>query len=189
MNAGWSTLVIVDGSNVAQCRAWRAQRHTEPRRHLVDAVASWAAMQGIEAVIVFDGAGPMGVGERSLGAAGKGVGTMGRGIGAGVRVIGSGQTEADALVEREAGAAAAAGREYWLVSSDAAVRATAGARATRTIDAESFAVAIGVPPKQFAAGRGPEDSGSGQLTRLADTLDQATSKRLERLRQGDDPPV
>jgi predicted RNA-binding protein with PIN domain len=132
-------LVLVDGSNVARCSAWRA-RHVgdldssspvddvELRRRLVDALCSWASVAGVEVQVVFDGAGPW--------RAGKVRAT------AGVTVIGSGRAEGDDVVERRAANAHRDQRAYWIVTSDRALQHVSGARAERVVGAEDFVLEL-----------------------------------------------
>jgi predicted RNA-binding protein with PIN domain len=101
--------VLVDGENVRRSR-WP----NVGRERLVELAEAWAARTGHDVVVVFDGGAPEGA-------------------------VGSGPESADDWIERRAAALAAFDEPYWLVTSDRALRATAGARAERTIGGGAFA--------------------------------------------------
>ena len=92
--------VFVDARNVL-----RSEWPNIPEAELVDAVRAWAAEQGLEPVIVFDGAAPAGA-------------------------TGSGAESADDRLARETAAAA---EPFWLVTSDRELRRRAGGRAERVL--------------------------------------------------------
>ena len=113
-------VVLVDGENVR-----RSQWPNVATAQLVELCRAWAAANGGSATVVFDGDGPDGVvGEKVLET--------------GCTVVGSAAESADAWLERRAAALAAEGRRFWLVTSDRALRASAGARAEQTLGGGSF---------------------------------------------------
>jgi predicted RNA-binding protein with PIN domain len=125
------------------------------RRELVDLLASFVAVRGARGVVVFDGVGD----DLAYGALE-------------VRFA----SPADPLIERLA--AGHRGREeVWVVSSDAAVRGTAG-QETRRLSSKSFLRELAAEPGQKRAGSGAARS------RIEDALDAETRARLERLRRG-----
>ena len=104
----------------------RSQWPNIPERELVRLCRTWAVVRDRYAVLVFDGRAPCGVvGERELDER--------------CVVVGTGDESADEWIEREAARLAAARHAYWLVTSDGALRAAAGAEAARTIGGGSFA--------------------------------------------------
>lgn len=178
-------IVLVDGSNVARCGAWRARvaRGTgsardaddvELRQRLVDAICSWAPTAGVHVELVFDGAGPW--------RAGKFRATEQ------VHVIGSGRADGDDVIERRAANAHRGGRAYWIVSTDRALQHVAGARAERVLDADDFvrefvgaasaASRIDVPTAVTL------DSAQQATSPLGADLDDEIRAKLERLRRG-----
>lgn len=100
------TTVFVDARNVL-----RSEWPNIPEAELVEAVRAWAAEQGLEPVVVFDGTAPAGA-------------------------IGSGRESADDRLTRET---ALAEGPYWLVTSDRELRRRAGERAERVLGGGSFA--------------------------------------------------
>ena len=112
--------VLVDGSNVR-----RSLWPNIPPERLVELCASWSAASDRPAVVVFDRTAPGGlVGERPVSPT--------------CTVVGAGGS-ADDWIAEAAGTLAAAGRPYWLVTSDRELRRVAGAAAARTIGGGSFA--------------------------------------------------
>ena len=101
--------MLVDAENVR-----RSLWPNIGREQLVELCAAWGAEQGHEAVVIFDGHAPDGA-------------------------VGSGSESADAWIARRAAELAARGEPYWLVTSDRALRAEAGAHAERAIGGGSFA--------------------------------------------------
>ena len=99
-------LLIVDARNVL-----RSEWPNIPEDELVAATLAWAAANGHEPLIVFDGAAPDGA-------------------------VGSGRESADDLIDREA---AAVGGPYVLVTSDRGLRARAGGGAEQVIGGGTFA--------------------------------------------------
>src|SRR5215204_4553106 len=141
------TLYLFDGHNLLHAGGFTDVRE------LRDTLASFVALRGARGVVVFDGAGA----DEVLGA---------------LEVRWA--PHADAVLERLA--AEHRGRErVCVVSSDAAVRGTAG-RETQTIHSDAFVRELAAP----AATRDSEPH-----ARLADRLDAATRERLERLRRGE----
>lgn len=168
------TLVLVDGSNVARCTAWRARMGAAAddvllRRRLVDAIVSWAGRLGHEACITFDGAGPWRAGSTT--------------VAPGVEVVGSGGREGDEVVEQRARQAGRAGRSVWVVTSDVPLQRVAGAHADRTIAADAFVAELDVA--QDPSGdepRSAQDASPGSP--LAGALSPEVRARLEQLRRG-----
>ena len=108
--------VLIDARNVL-----RSQWPNVPEGKLVERVRAWAERHGHPVVLVFDGKAPGGVvGAQRL---------DGR-----TTLVGSGGESADEWLIREAPAYAGA----WLVTSDRALRAAAGAHASRVIGGGSF---------------------------------------------------
>ncbi|MCW2928122.1 MAG: YacP-like domain [Thermoleophilia bacterium] len=177
-------VLLVDGSNVANSPVWTryVKRTTDDsataasaqadadrvRVRLLDALLGWTVEFNHELYIVFDGAGPVGVGDHPWGN-----GT----------VVGSGDMDGDTVIERYAASLARASRPYWLVTSDADLREVAGARSERTLEADAFAtelIEIGQLPPSGARADAEETPGQ-----LRDSLDAETLERLERMRRGE----
>ena len=138
------TLYLFDGSNLLHAGGFA------DRRELTDLLASFVAVRGARGVLVWDGAGE----DAELGALS-------------VRHA----PHADTVLERLA--AEHRDREVVeLVSSDAALRGTAGAGVQ------------GRSSKGFVAGLESPRHGEPGRTRLRDALDDETRARLERLRRG-----
>ena len=109
--------VLIDARNVL-----RSKWPNIPERELVDLCCAWAAEQGHEAVVVFDGKAPGGlVGERE---------EAPRCI-----VVGTGSESADDWLTREASGYT----PFWLVTSDRELRARAGPGAEQVIGGGAFA--------------------------------------------------
>ncbi|MGH3022714.1 MAG: NYN domain-containing protein [Gaiellaceae bacterium] len=125
------------------------------RRELVDLLASFVALRGARGIVVFDGVGE----DAAYG-------------GLEVRFA----SPADSLIERLA-AEHRSTDEVWVVSSDSAVRGTAG-QETRRLSSKSFLRELLAQEK-----RGPAASGPGR-SQIEDALDEETRRRLERLRRG-----
>ncbi|HEU4449461.1 MAG TPA: NYN domain-containing protein [Gaiellaceae bacterium] len=142
-------LYVFDGYNILHAGAFA------DRRELVDALASFVAVRGARGVVVFDGAGE----EAAYGALE-------------VRFA----SPADPLIERLA-AEHRATEEVWVVSSDRAVRGTAG-QETRRLSSKSFVRELAAEGK-----RGGASAGRGRSP-IEDALDAETRERLERLRRG-----
>lgn len=165
-------MVLVDGSNVARCESWRRQvgegaSDHDLRLRLVDAICSWAAGEGYEVQVAFDGAGPWRPG--SVQASDL------------VEVIGTGAREGDDVVERLAADYRRADRTHWVVSSDQALRQVAGAGAERVVGADEFVTAVAAPP----TGVDPERAtGRAVQSRLSESLPEDVRARLERMRRG-----
>jgi predicted RNA-binding protein with PIN domain len=109
-------VVLVDGENVRRSR-WPNVSADE----LVERCCEWARAAGAEAVVVFDGgeAGERAVDDRCA-------------------VARSGAESADDWLVRRAAELDAAGRAYWLVTSDRALRNVAGRHAQRVIGGGGF---------------------------------------------------
>jgi predicted RNA-binding protein with PIN domain len=139
------TLYLFDGFNLLHAGGFGSPEE------LRDLLASWVAAQGARGVLVFDG---QGTNERH--------GPLE------VRWA----KDADALLERLA-AEHRSGGDVAIVSSDAAVRSTAGIE-VRKIASQTFLGEF-APPSQPPTTRGD----------LRDRLDADTLARLERLRRGE----
>jgi len=101
-----SPTVVVDARNVLRSR-WP----NIPEDELVRLIGEWAAQEGVQPEIVFDGRAPAGG-------------------------IGTGGESADDWIARRAGDLADA---YWLVTSDRELRGRAGGGAERVIGGGAFA--------------------------------------------------
>jgi predicted RNA-binding protein with PIN domain len=108
------TTVLVDAENVR-----RSLWPNIGREQLVELVHAWTADNGHEAVVVFDGDAPEGA-------------------------VGSGAESADDWIARRAAELRAAGRPYWLVTSDRGLRARAGGGAERVIGGGGFLRELGL---------------------------------------------
>lgn len=166
------SLVLVDGSNVARCGAWRARNDDADdvtlRRRLVDAISSWAAREAHATFITFDGAGPWRPGSVAISDA--------------VEVFGTGGVEGDDVLARRAIEAVRARESYWLVTSDRALGLLAGGGADRSVSADEFVELLAPAARTpYAPGEPPSP------TRLRDTMTDDVRSRLERMRRGLDP--
>jgi predicted RNA-binding protein with PIN domain len=143
-------LYLFDGYNILHAG------HLSERRELVDLLASYVALRGARGVVVFDG-----VGEDTAHGALE------------VRFA----SPADTLLERLA-AEHRTREEVWVVSSDRAVRGTAG-QETRRVSSKAFL-------RELAAERkgGPAPAAGPGRSQIEDALDDETRERLERLRRG-----
>lgn len=141
-------LYLFDGYNILHAGDFAG------RRELVDALASFVAVRGARGVVVFDG-----VGEDAVHGALE------------VRFA----SPADSLIERLA-AEHRRTEEVYVVSSDRAVRGTAG-QETRRVSSSAFVEELGAERKerQRAAGKA--------RSQIEDALDPETRERLERLRR------
>jgi predicted RNA-binding protein with PIN domain len=143
-------LYLFDGYNILHAGSF------DDRRELVDALASFVALRGARGVVVFDGVGP----DADYGALE-------------VRFA----SPADSLIERLA-AEHRKSEEVWVISSDRAVRGTAG-QETRRLSSSTFV-------RELAAERisGPAPAGGPGRSQIEDALDDETRARLERFRRG-----
>lgn len=137
-------LYLFDGYNILHAGTFL------DRAELVDALASFVALRGARGVVVFDG-----VGEDAV------YGPLE------VRFA----SPADSLIERLA-ADSRTREEVWVVSSDRAVRGTAG-QETRKLSSRDFV-------EELAASR---STAPGARSQIEDALDQETRERLERFRR------
>jgi len=112
-------IVLVDGRNVERSR-WPNVASEE----LVEAVAEWAAREGRDAVIVFDGRAPEGVD--------------------GVEVVGTGRESADDWIAARAAELAERGDPYELVTSDRELRQRAGDAAANITGGGGFLSVLGL---------------------------------------------
>jgi predicted RNA-binding protein with PIN domain len=142
-------LYLFDGYNILHAGEFA------DRRELVDALASFVAVRGARGVVVFDGAGE----DTAYGALE-------------VRFA----SPADPVIERLAAEHRLAD-EVWVISSDRAVRGTAG-QETRRLSSNTFVRELAGERK-----RGPEAAGGPGRSRIEDALDDETRERLERFRR------
>jgi predicted RNA-binding protein with PIN domain len=142
-------LYLFDGYNILHAGEFA------DRRELVDVLASFVAMRGARGVVVFDGGGEDAV-----------YGALE------VRFA----SPADPLIERLA-AEHRRVEEVWVISSDRAVRGTAG-QETRRLSSRAFVRELAVEGK-----RGPAPAGGPGRSRIEDALDAETRERLERFRR------
>ena len=142
-------LYLFDGYNILHAGDFAG------RRELVDLLASFVAVRGARGVVVFDGVGE----DAAFGALE-------------VRFA----TPADPVLERLA-AEHRRTEEVWVVSSDEAVRGTAG-QETRRISSKAFV-------RELAAEQagGPEPAVGPGRSQIEDAIDEATRERLERIRR------
>jgi hypothetical protein len=108
------TVALVDARNVLRSR-WP----NIPADGLVRGVEQWAAGEGVEPVIVFDGRAPE--------------------VDTEAQVVGTGRQIADDWITDEAARLAAEGTAYWLVTSDRELRERAGGAAERVIGGGTLA--------------------------------------------------
>jgi predicted RNA-binding protein with PIN domain len=139
------TLYLFDGFNLLHAGGF------ESPESLRDLLASWVAGRGVRGVLVFDGHGP----DEQHG-----------------RLQVRWAEDADTLIERLA-ADHRSGEQVAVVSSDEAVRGTAGAQ-VRKLSSRTFIEEL-VAPAHGDRARGD----------LRDKLDPETLARLERLRRGE----
>ena len=112
--------VLVDARNVLRSR-WP----NIPEQELAELCCAWAAENGRRAVVVFDGRAPGDlVGERELDSS--------------CTLVGTGSESADDWIAR----ASHEHPRYWLVTSDRALRDTAGGRAENVIGGGAFAAEL-----------------------------------------------
>ena len=112
-------LVLIDAENVRRSQ-WPNVSPTD----LVDLVRRWADATAHDALLVFDGSAPV----------------------VGDDVVGTGAETGDEWLARRSRELAAAGDAYWLVTSDRALRAAAGAAADRTLGGGAFLRELLAPP-------------------------------------------
>lgn len=144
-----ATLYLFDGWNILRAGSFRS------REELVDRLAGFVALRGARGVAVFDGVGE----DATLGSLE-------------VRFA----PHADELLERLAVEARdRPGEQVVLVSSDRAVRDTAGQEVRRR-ESRGFAEEL----DRTAAG----DANALPEARIEDALDAQTRERLERMRRG-----
>lgn len=140
-------LYLFDGYNILHAGDFA------DRRELVDRLAGYVALRGARGVVVFDGVGE----DADLGPLQ-------------VRFA----SPADPLIERLA-AEHRAGEEVWVVSSDRAIRGTAG-QETRGVSSKNFL-------RELAEDASPgREAGRGR-SRIEDALDAETREQLERFRR------
>lgn len=137
-------LYLFDGYNILHAGTFR------DRQELVDALASFVALRGARGVVVFDGRGE----DADHGSLA-------------VRFV----SPADSLLERLA-AENRSREEVWVVSSDRAVRGTAG-QETRKLSSQEFVAELSESRRESHSGR----------SQIEDALDPETRERLERFRR------
>jgi hypothetical protein len=108
-------LVLVDARNVLRSR-WP----NIPAQELVELVRAWADAEQVEVLLVFDGKAPEAP-----------------------EAVGTGCESADDWLVRKAGELRAASTPFWLVTSDRALRTSAGEGAERVVGGGTFAAALG----------------------------------------------
>jgi predicted RNA-binding protein with PIN domain len=142
-------LYLFDGYNILHAGGFA------DRRELVDLLASFVALRGARGVVVFDGVGE----DASYGALE-------------VRFA----SPADPLLERLA-AEHRRTEEVWVVSSDRAIRGTAG-QETRRLSSKAFLRDLSAD----RAGQAAPTAGPGR-SQIEGALDDETRERLERFRR------
>lgn len=142
-------LYLFDGYNILHAGDFA------DRRELVDALASFVALKGARGIVVFDGVGE----DASHGALE-------------VRFA----TPADPVLERLA-AEHRRSEEVWVISSDQAVRGTAG-QETRRLSSNTFVRELSTDLKDTSA----PAAGPGR-SQIEGALDAETRERLERFRR------
>jgi predicted RNA-binding protein with PIN domain len=142
------TLYLFDGYNLMHAGG------VGDRRELVDRLAGWVAEHGARGVVVFDG-----VGEAET------VGPLD------VRF----DAHADRLIERLA-AERRSEELVCVVSSDTAIRETAGVTVRKRASREFF--------RELASGAGAPPPPPAARSKVEDALDEETRARLEELRRG-----
>ena len=110
-------VALVDARNVLRSR-WPNIAEDA----LVRGVEDWAAGEGVDPVIVFDGRAPD--------------------VETGARLVGSGGRIADDWIAEEAARLAGEAAPYWLVTSDRELRERAGGAAERVIGGGALAAAL-----------------------------------------------
>jgi len=137
-------LYLFDGYNILHAGSFRE------REELIDRLASFVALRGARGVVVFDGVGEdAAYGDLSVRFA----------------------EQADALIERLA-AEHREREEVWVISSDRAIRGTAG-QESRRVSSKTFL--------RDLDDRSPKATETG--TKVEDTLDENTRSALERFRR------
>jgi predicted RNA-binding protein with PIN domain len=137
-------LYLFDGYNILHAGEFRG------RQDLIDRLASFVAQRGARGVVVFDGHGE----DAAFGPLE-------------VRFA----SPADPVIERLA-AEHRAREEVWVISTDRAIRGTAG-QETRRLSSKSFLRELSGDRREQQAGR----------SRVEDALDAETRERLERFRR------
>jgi len=137
-------LYLFDGYNILHAGEFR------DRHELTDRLADFVALKGARGIVVFDGQGE----DSAVGA---------------LEVRFS--HPADTLIERLA-AEHRKSEEVWVISSDRAIRGTAG-QETRRRSSKNFLQELGARPEREA----------GMRSRIEDALDEETRERLERFRR------
>jgi predicted RNA-binding protein with PIN domain len=152
-------LFVLDGDNIVHARGVGSDPE-RARERLAGDVAGFAAQEGIDVVVVFDGHGR----ERQIGA---------------MRVIHAGRETADTVIERFAHRAAP-GQSVTVVSNDAVLRHVAQRGGVHAMSAREFLDRLAA---RRAAAPDPRP-GAGRRT-IADVLPADVREALERLRRGE----
>lgn len=152
-------LYVLDGDNLVHARGVGPD-HERARERMAGDVASYAAQEGIDAVLVFDGHG------------------RGRDIGR-TRVLHAGRETADTVIERLAHRAAAE-RAVTVVSNDSVLRHVAQREGVHAMSAREFLDRMAAAP----AARPPLPQTSRRRT-IGDALPPDVRESLERLRRGE----
>ncbi len=164
------TVYIVDGYNVlhALFRGAGKEEIFARRDWLADRLASFAAVQGARAVLVFDGTGSNTTSSEPI-------------KGAPVEVVfAGGRFDADTLIARRI-AGRPADMEVVVVSADQEVQRTASRAGVSRMTPLELAAELGVGPQRGQALDSAPDS-SRMPSRLEDKVDPETLRRLEEMR-------
>ncbi|HTX68142.1 MAG TPA: NYN domain-containing protein [Thermoleophilia bacterium] len=164
------TVYIVDGYNVlhALFRGADKEEIFAHRDWLADRLASYAAVQGARAVLVFDGSGPHSTSSEPI-------------KGAPVEVVfAGGRFTADTLIARRI-ASCPADVQVVVVSADQEVQRTASRAGVSRMTPLELGAELGVTGQHGQALDSAPDS-SRMPSRLEDKVDPETLRRLEELR-------
>lgn len=165
-----SLVYIVDGYNVlhALFRGAEKEEIFARRDWLADHLASFAALQGARAVLVFDGSGPRSTSSEPI-------------KGAPVEVVfAGGRFTADTLIARRI-AGQAADMQVVVVSADQEVQRTASRAGVSRMTPLELASEMGLGDQRGQALDSAPDS-TRMPSRLEDKVDPETLRRLEELR-------
>jgi predicted RNA-binding protein with PIN domain len=168
------TVYIVDGYNVlhALFRGADKEEIFARRDWLADRLASFAAVQGARAVLVFDGAGPRSTSSEPI-------------KGAPVEVVfAGGRFTADTLIARRIAGRPADVRVV-VVSADQEVQRTASRSGVSRMTPLELGAELGVGPQRGQALDSAPDS-IRMPSRLEDKVDPETLRRLEEMRHKPD---
>ena len=164
-----SLVYIVDGYNVlhALFRGAEKEEIFARRDWLADRLASFAALQGARAVLVFDGSGPRSTSSEPI-------------RGAPVEVVfAGGRFTADTLIARRI-AGQPADVQVIVVSADQEVQRTASRAGVSRMTPLELATEMGLGQRGQALDSAPDST--TMPSRLEDKVDPETLRRLEELR-------